>query len=60
MLILRVLLILSAQLDVKPLYDYMQDGWYDERPHSFQLYAPCRTAVVYALVENKETLPIKG
>uniref|UniRef100_A0A5B6ZJR3 1,4-alpha-glucan branching enzyme n=1 Tax=Davidia involucrata TaxID=16924 RepID=A0A5B6ZJR3_DAVIN len=24
-------------------------GWYDDRPHSFLVYAPCRTAVVYAL-----------
>ncbi|CAK7343392.1 unnamed protein product [Dovyalis caffra] len=29
------------------------DGWYDNRPHSFLVYAPSRTAVVYALVEDE-------
>lgn len=31
----------------------VQDGWYDDRPCSFLVYAPCRTAVVYALVEDE-------
>lgn len=35
-----------------------QDGWYDKRPRSFLVYAPCRTAVVYALVED-ELEPVK-
>ncbi|XP_043814777.1 1,4-alpha-glucan-branching enzyme 1, chloroplastic/amyloplastic isoform X2 [Manihot esculenta] len=30
------------------------DGWYDNRPRSFMVYAPSRTAVVYALVEDEE------
>ena len=30
----------------------MQEGWYDGRPRSFQVYAPSRTAVVYALVND--------
>ncbi|ONH96238.1 hypothetical protein PRUPE_7G115400 [Prunus persica] len=29
---------------------FTTDGWFDDRPHSFLLYAPCRTAVVYALI----------
>lgn len=31
----------------------MQEGWYDDRPRSFLVYAPSRTAVVYALVEDE-------
>ncbi|KAG5553363.1 hypothetical protein RHGRI_011290 [Rhododendron griersonianum] len=31
---------------------FTSEGWYDDRPRSFLVYAPCRTAVVYALVEN--------
>ncbi|XP_043699557.1 1,4-alpha-glucan-branching enzyme 1, chloroplastic/amyloplastic-like isoform X2 [Telopea speciosissima] len=31
---------------------FTSDGWYDDRPSSFLVYAPCRTAVVYALTEN--------
>lgn len=31
----------------------MQEGWYDNRPRSFLVYAPCRAAVVYALVEDE-------
>ncbi|KDP42706.1 hypothetical protein JCGZ_23646 [Jatropha curcas] len=30
------------------------EGWYDNRPRSFMVYAPSRTAVVYALVEDEE------
>jgi 1,4-alpha-glucan branching enzyme len=29
----------------------LQEGWYDDRPRSFLVYAPCRTAVVYALAD---------
>ncbi|MBA0760575.1 hypothetical protein Gotri_023308 [Gossypium trilobum] len=29
------------------------EGWYDDRPRSFMVYAPNRTAVVYALVEDE-------
>ncbi|KAL7247873.1 hypothetical protein ACSBR2_002724 [Camellia fascicularis] len=41
------------------------DGWSDNRPHSFLVYAPCRTAVVYALVEDEpkskpEPEPVEG
>lgn len=32
----------------------MQEGWYDDRPSSFMVYAPSRTAVVYALVDKVE------
>ncbi|CAI9783300.1 unnamed protein product [Fraxinus pennsylvanica] len=35
---------------------FTSDGWYDGRPHSFMIYAPCRTAVVYALVEDSAVL----
>lgn len=31
----------------------VQEGWYDDRPRSFLVYAPSRTAVVYALVEDE-------
>ncbi|KAK4800803.1 hypothetical protein SAY86_021290 [Trapa natans] len=30
------------------------EGWYDGRPRSLLVYAPCRTAVVYALVDDYE------
>ncbi|KAL9253766.1 1,4-alpha-glucan-branching enzyme 1, chloroplastic/amyloplastic-like protein [Drosera capensis] len=36
---------------------FSQEGWYDGRPRSFLIYAPSRTAVVYALVDN-ESLPL--
>ncbi|KAH6825381.1 starch branching enzyme 2.1 [Perilla frutescens var. hirtella] len=29
------------------------EGWHDDRPRSFLIYAPSRTAVVYALVEDE-------
>lgn len=32
----------------------VQEGWYDDRPHSFLVYAPSRTAVVYALADEEE------
>lgn len=31
----------------------LQDGWYDDRPRSFLIYAPSRTAVIFALTEDK-------
>lgn len=31
----------------------VQEGWYDNRPRSFLVYAPSRAAVVYALVDNE-------
>lgn len=34
-----------------------QEGWHDDRPRSFLIYAPSRTAVVYALVKD-ESEPI--
>lgn len=36
------------------LIDFLirQEGWFDDRPHSFQVYTPSRTAVVYSLVED--------
>ena len=37
-------------LYIKPV---MQEGWYDNRPRSFKVYAPSRAAVVYALVEDE-------
>ncbi|KAH9738381.1 SBE2.2 [Citrus sinensis] len=30
------------------------EGWYDDQPHSFLVYAPSRTAVVYALADEEE------
>lgn len=32
------------------------EGWYDDRPRSIMVYAPSRTAVVYALVDNEEVV----
>ncbi|KAJ6699299.1 protein 14-ALPHA-GLUCAN-BRANCHING ENZYME 2-1 CHLOROPLASTIC/AMYLOPLASTIC [Salix purpurea] len=32
---------------------FSKEGWYDDRPRSFLVYAPSRTAVVYALVEDE-------
>lgn len=32
----------------------MQDGRHDDRPCSFMVYAPCRTAVVYAAVDDDD------
>lgn len=32
---------------------HVQDGWFDDRPRSFLVYAPSRTAVIYALVEDE-------
>ncbi|AED90637.1 1, 4-alpha-glucan branching enzyme protein soform SBE2.2 precursor [Arabidopsis thaliana] len=39
------------RLDRKAEY-FTYDGLYDERPCSFMVYAPCRTAVVYALANH--------
>ncbi|XP_022748370.1 1,4-alpha-glucan-branching enzyme 2-2, chloroplastic/amyloplastic-like isoform X1 [Durio zibethinus] len=36
---------------------FSAEGWYDDRPRSFLVYAPSRTAVVYALVED-ESKPV--
>ncbi|CAL5350784.1 unnamed protein product [Camellia sinensis] len=37
------------------------EGWYDDRPRSFLVYAPSRTAVVYALAEDEpKPEPVKG
>ncbi|KFK36343.1 hypothetical protein AALP_AA4G110200 [Arabis alpina] len=33
---------------------FTSDGKYDDRPRSFMVYAPCRTAVVYAAVKDDE------
>lgn len=38
---------------------FTTDGWFDERPHSFLLYAPCRTAVVYAFIEGPKKADIR-
>eukprot|EP00244_Chara_vulgaris_P008804 TRINITY_DN3565_c0_g3_i1.p1 TRINITY_DN3565_c0_g3~~TRINITY_DN3565_c0_g3_i1.p1 ORF type:complete len:240 (+),score=38.28 TRINITY_DN3565_c0_g3_i1:94-720(+) len=35
---------------------FTMEGWYDSRPHSFQVYSPARTAVVYAPAEVVDTL----
>ncbi|MBA0776619.1 hypothetical protein Gotri_011586 [Gossypium trilobum] len=32
---------------------FSTEGWYDNRPRSLLVYAPNRTAVVYALVEDE-------
>lgn len=40
------------RLDPKALF-FTQEGWFDERPHSFMVYTPCRTVTVYALVEGE-------
>ncbi|XP_028549944.1 1,4-alpha-glucan-branching enzyme 1, chloroplastic/amyloplastic [Dendrobium catenatum] len=38
---------------INPSAEYFStEGKYDNRPHSFQVYAPSRTAVVYALTED--------
>eukprot|EP00252_Welwitschia_mirabilis_P006854 TRINITY_DN1776_c0_g1_i2.p1 TRINITY_DN1776_c0_g1~~TRINITY_DN1776_c0_g1_i2.p1 ORF type:complete len:853 (-),score=190.68 TRINITY_DN1776_c0_g1_i2:471-3029(-) len=33
---------------------FSSEGWYDDRPHSFLVYAPCRTAIVYGLYNDRE------
>ncbi|ESW34860.1 hypothetical protein PHAVU_001G187600 [Phaseolus vulgaris] len=33
---------------------FTSEGWYDDRPRSFLIYAPSRTAVVYALADDLE------
>ncbi|XP_058739081.1 1,4-alpha-glucan-branching enzyme 1, chloroplastic/amyloplastic [Vicia villosa] len=38
---------------------FTSEGWYDDRPRSFLVYAPSRTAVVYALVDKEESEPIE-
>jgi len=32
----------------------LQEGWYDDRPRSFLVYAPSRTAAVYAIADDVE------
>ncbi|XP_004246561.1 1,4-alpha-glucan-branching enzyme 2-2, chloroplastic/amyloplastic isoform X1 [Solanum lycopersicum] len=34
------------------------EGWYDDRPRSIMVYAPSRTAVVYALVDKEEEVVV--
>lgn len=56
-LILLLLIMINFLLflvNYKCFYKLMpvQEGWHDDRPRSFLVYAPSRTAVVYALVEN--------
>ena len=36
--------------------DCLQEGWYDGRPHSFQVYAPSRTCVVYGPADYEDPL----
>ncbi|KAH9329540.1 hypothetical protein KI387_001648 [Taxus chinensis] len=31
---------------------YTAEGWFDDRPHSFLVYSPCRTVVVYAPADD--------
>ncbi|KAK8593397.1 hypothetical protein V6N12_045479 [Hibiscus sabdariffa] len=38
---------------------FSSEGWHDDRPRSLLVYAPCRTAVVYALVENQPKTLVK-
>ncbi|XP_071908402.1 1,4-alpha-glucan-branching enzyme 1, chloroplastic/amyloplastic-like [Coffea arabica] len=38
---------------------FTSEGWYDNRPRSFLVYAPARTAVVYAPIKD-ELEPIDG
>ncbi|ERN13141.1 1,4-alpha-glucan-branching enzyme 2-2, chloroplastic/amyloplastic isoform X1 [Amborella trichopoda] len=35
---------------------FSNEGWYDGRPHSILVYAPCRTAVVYGLAEDQNRI----
>ncbi|KAK4481160.1 hypothetical protein RD792_012041 [Penstemon davidsonii] len=35
---------------------FTSEGWHDDRPRSFYIYAPCRTAVVYALAEPESVV----
>lgn len=46
-----------SRIDHRAEY-FSSDGGFDNRPHSFLIYAPCRTAVVYALAED-EPEPVK-
>lgn len=36
-----------------------QEGWYDNRPHSFQVYAPARTCVVYGPADYVDPLQVR-
>ncbi|XP_028784874.1 1,4-alpha-glucan-branching enzyme 1, chloroplastic/amyloplastic isoform X1 [Neltuma alba] len=36
---------------------FSSEGWYDDRPRSFLVYAPSRTAAVYALVDDEAEKP---
>ncbi|XP_027072580.1 1,4-alpha-glucan-branching enzyme 1, chloroplastic/amyloplastic-like isoform X3 [Coffea arabica] len=38
---------------------FTSEGWYDNRPRSFLVYAPARTAVVYAPIKDEQE-PIDG
>jgi hypothetical protein len=47
--------VLASPSGINELFGFssmiLQEGWYDDRPRSFLVYAPCRTAVVYALAD---------
>ena len=55
--------ILGSPSGINKLFGFswmiLQEGWYDDRPRSFLVYAPCRTAVVYALVDGVESEPVE-
>jgi len=35
-----------------------QEGWYENRPHSFLVYAPARTCVVYGPADHVDPLKV--
>ncbi|XP_052175529.1 1,4-alpha-glucan-branching enzyme 1, chloroplastic/amyloplastic-like isoform X2 [Diospyros lotus] len=39
---------------------FTSEGWYDDRPRSFLVYSPSRTAVVYALTEDVPKPELEG
>lgn len=55
--------VLASPSGIKKLAEFswmiLQEGWYDDRPRSFLVYAPCRTAVVYALADGVEPVSVE-
>eukprot|EP00475_Leptophrys_vorax_P007651 TRINITY_DN14849_c0_g1_i1.p1 TRINITY_DN14849_c0_g1~~TRINITY_DN14849_c0_g1_i1.p1 ORF type:complete len:834 (+),score=63.92 TRINITY_DN14849_c0_g1_i1:27-2504(+) len=43
------------RIDANASY-FTAEGWYDDRPHSFQVYAPSRTVVVYGPADYEDPL----
>lgn len=53
------LIFFQKEISIKNSILSMQEGWYDDRPSSFMVYAPSRTAVVYALVDKDQEVAVE-